>query len=816
MVTRHTTMHDDLLFDKPQVISIVKTALRRLRSKKIQVDDVIDQIIQYGVQMTRSRFEDLFTSRPNRINGAPPNTIIALIHALFALNEGILTAKEVLTLANAARLPIHMCEQLSIHFSHEEWRNAWFDYLPSTQVTFHRNYLIGRNREFSILLQLLLHTQEHLVMSGPAGIGKTVLAQTLIQEIEVITGQNVTFLYHADAIKSYAQFVAQLANALQIKPLHNEPIELRMASVLSMHKTRYVFIDDMQLDGQLSHVSILSTFSQQFPKVRFIMTTRQEGQFAQLRNIHEHRLMPLDDSQLSSAAMQLFLHMLTVNGIDTNHMDKATLLTICQRANGNPHQIQLLANMRMIEDMSAKSPTYTQLLDTLSVREFALIRLLGEIRGPVSTTFLHFYVHTTDGAHHTQEVIDRLISRGLITTIMIYNQKNVMLTHQLLEEGAQTHTFDTTVILRKLAQMVRHIHVRDYHHITTHDIELVTKLLERLHGSSEYLEDVSAIIVAWQDLWMHANMSASIISLIERCSVQFTNPKRILVDLYLVNSRLHDYRGNTQSALICLQQARDTLDQPQSVKWAEIMLEYVTIQSRQSIFPYDQAHSILDEICTVLLAEQQSYLLGVAHNMRAKTFAAQNNLERAFTSSYSALQYFRDHELSLGHIDALLQRSLIYMYAGDYDIANGILQGLMHQIRPYNLSYLMATAELRLAGVNALIRNTDMALHHLKNAFSALHRIGSAHEILMVADIYSLICYRQTRYETAYIINKESSYLREKLDLPRITYVERLVEDKRAKILSTIALDLQTASVSLTLYDLIEKLWGHLAEPSPQ
>lgn len=124
MVIRYTGLQDDLLFDKPQVIAIVKTALRRLRSQKIQVDDVIHQIMQHGVQMTRSRFEDLFTSRPNRINGASPSTIIALIHALFTLDRTILSAKEVLTLVNAARLPIHMCEQLSIHFAHEEWRNA--------------------------------------------------------------------------------------------------------------------------------------------------------------------------------------------------------------------------------------------------------------------------------------------------------------------------------------------------------------------------------------------------------------------------------------------------------------------------------------------------------------------------------------------------------------------------------------------------------------------------------------------------------------------------------------------------------------------
>lgn len=814
MVNRQSTVNEDLLFDKQQVITIVKSALRRLRGKKIQVDDVISQIVQQGVQMTRSRFEDLFTSRPNRINGAPPSAIIALIHAFFALDNKILSAKEVLTLANAARLPINFCEQLSVHFSHDEWRSAWFDYLPSTQTSFHRSYLIGRNREFGLLLQRLLQEQEHLIISGATGIGKTVLAQTLIQELEVLTGQNVTFVYDSGNITTYAQFVTQLANALHIKPLHNEPIELRMASILSAHKVRYVFIDDMHTDDQSTHLSIIRTFSQQFPKVRFIITTRQPNQFVSLRNSYEHELMPLDDSQINSAAMQLFVHTLTINGISTGEMNKSSLLTICQRAQGNPQQIQLLATIRSIEEIQANNHSYTQLLDTLSVREFSIVRLLLEVRGPLSATFLSFYLRHTENnvGLHTQEIIDRLVNRGLLTVVMIYGQKNLVANHQLQETAINQsayHNLDTALLMRKLAQMARSIQVRNYHELTNHDIERITSLLERLHQQHDYLEEICHVIIAWQQLWMHANVTAPIISLIERCTVQFTSPNRILVDLYLVNGRLHDHRGNTQSALICLQQAIDTLDQPQSVKWAEIMLDYVDIQSRQSIFPYTNAIQTIDQICEILHTDQQHYLLGIAHNILSKTYASQNNLERAFTSSYSALQFFREHELSIGHIDALLQRSLIYMYSGDYDIANGILQGLIQQIRPYKLPYLLATAELRIAGIKALLRDVDTAQQHLTQAFHTLHRVGSAHEILMVADVYSLICYRQSRFDDAYQINKESSYLREKLDLPRITYVERLVDDKRKKILATVAPDVQATPVNLTIYDLIDKLWGH-------
>jgi tetratricopeptide (TPR) repeat protein len=814
MVKRQIALNEDVLFDKPQVITIVKTALRRLRGKKIQVDDVISQMIQQGVQMTRSRFEDLFTSRPNRINGATPNTIVTLIHAFFTLDSKILNAKEVLLLANAARLPINLCEQLSIHFSHDEWRNAWFEYIPSTQTTFHRNHLIGRSREFTLLLQILLQERDHLVISGDAGLGKTVLAQTLIQEIEVLTSQNVTFLYDSGIFKTYAQFVAQLANALYIKPLHNEPIELRMASVLSSNKVRFIFIDDMQTDATQSHISILNTFSQQFPRVRLIITTQRVSQFGQLRQCHEHILKPLDDSQVNSPAMQLFLHTLTMNGVVTTDINRTALLSICQRARGNPQHVQLLATMRSVEEISTNNQSYTQLLDTLSVREFAIIRLLVEVRGPVSTTFLGFYMRQNDSTHsNTQEIIDRLINRGLVTVVMIHGQKHLV-AHQELQDTSLSESLnqnlDTTLLLRKLAQMMRGMHLRDYHALTTQDVELIANLLERSHTRSDYLEDVCHIIIAWQYVWMHANATASIISLIERCTVQFTTANRILVDLYLVNGRLHDYRGNTQSALICVQQSLETLDQPHSVKWAEVTLDFVKIQSRYPQLSHDQTIHLVNQVCEILQTDQQHYLLGIAHNILSGTYADKNDLEQAFSASYSALQLFREYELSLGHIDALLHRSLLYMYSGDYDIANGILQGLIQQIRPYNLPYLHATAQLRIAGINALLRNVEVAQHYLAQSFQALHRIGNAHEILMVADIYSLICYRQSRFEDAYVINKETSYLRKKLNLPRITYFEQLVEDKRKKIIDVVAPELQSTPVNLTIYDLIDKLWGHI------
>jgi hypothetical protein len=59
-----------------------------------------------GIMMTRARFEDLFTSRPNRVTIATPTTILAFISACFDFDGRICSATDILDFADAARLPL--------------------------------------------------------------------------------------------------------------------------------------------------------------------------------------------------------------------------------------------------------------------------------------------------------------------------------------------------------------------------------------------------------------------------------------------------------------------------------------------------------------------------------------------------------------------------------------------------------------------------------------------------------------------------------------------------------------------------------------
>jgi hypothetical protein len=140
------------LFDKPQIIAIIKTALRRLRKEKITIEQVIAHIQVQGVEMTRARFEDLFTTRPLRMNGAPPEVLIATIRTLFQLKHNVLTTHEIMELANAARLPIKLFGQIVEYFNMQEWQEILQLHLPATRATLEKRKLLAEILHFIVCI----------------------------------------------------------------------------------------------------------------------------------------------------------------------------------------------------------------------------------------------------------------------------------------------------------------------------------------------------------------------------------------------------------------------------------------------------------------------------------------------------------------------------------------------------------------------------------------------------------------------------------------------------------------------------------------
>ena len=57
----------DLIYDKPQIIRIMREIMRRLRLKQVFVVDILDAMAQRDMPLTRARFDDMFLTRATRV-----------------------------------------------------------------------------------------------------------------------------------------------------------------------------------------------------------------------------------------------------------------------------------------------------------------------------------------------------------------------------------------------------------------------------------------------------------------------------------------------------------------------------------------------------------------------------------------------------------------------------------------------------------------------------------------------------------------------------------------------------------------------------
>lgn len=123
--------------EKQQVIDLVKTWLKR---SNLQINDVLERLQLYNCKISRTTFENTFTTRSHRPLNVPPDLILALVSAF---TQGLFrkercTAAEAVRFATLARLPLDRFHKLSVCFEAEEFARAYHDWAKITDSSCHR------------------------------------------------------------------------------------------------------------------------------------------------------------------------------------------------------------------------------------------------------------------------------------------------------------------------------------------------------------------------------------------------------------------------------------------------------------------------------------------------------------------------------------------------------------------------------------------------------------------------------------------------------------------------------------------------------
>lgn len=216
--------------------------------------------------------------------------------------------------------------------------------------------------------------------------------------------------------------------------------------------------------------------------------------------------------------------------------------------------------------------------------------------------------------------------------------------------------------------------------------------------------------------------------------------------------------------------------------------------------------ALIPDIIAHLEAARHRDWLSFAYHVISNAHATRQDITLAITDNETSIQWSTDQVLTVAYIVTHFQRSLLYMYAGGYDIAYAVLSKLQDEIAAYDIPYYTARLHMRMAAIEALLRNTTSAQHHIIQSFEVLKSVGNLGELLFVSDIYSLILYRDARYQEALAISNLCSKLRNEYDIKRVSYIEQLVERKRNNIAPDIRNHAKTPAADSTIYDLLEQL----------
>jgi len=216
---------------------------------------------------------------------------------------------------------------------------------------------------------------------------------------------------------------------------------------------------------------------------------------------------------------------------------------------------------------------------------------------------------------------------------------------------------------------------------------------------------------------------------------------------------------------------------------------------------------LIPQIMSALEGAQHRDWLSFGHHIISNVHSMLHDISLALASNEQSIQYsMDDRNLTAAYVMTHFQRSLLYMYAGSYDIALAILAKLNEEIKPYAVPYYTAQLYMRMAAIEALLRRTAVAMEHIIQAFAVLRSVGNLGELLFVADIYSLILYRQARFHEALEISLLCSKLRTTYGITRISYFEQLVDSKRSRVPAEVVARVQPPADDATIYDLIGQL----------
>jgi tetratricopeptide (TPR) repeat protein len=816
-MTDRTLLMSETLFDKPQIIALMRLAFARLRHKRVFVADILESLHATGFEVSRGRFDDWFMTRPERDVIAPIHVFVAVVNICFTADTAVWSAHEFVRLLIAMRIPINQIDQFSRYFRDSDWYDALQKHhvLPIQRINVHQ--LIGRETVLEQLKQALVSAR-YLLLYGPAGIGKTALMLELRQQYEHQLQQKTIFI-NMTSIETLAQLIDHIAHVCEVRPLGNEPILLRLQFVLN-HTRTYLFIDGVDSESGLACATILNYLRQHFPFLYVIFSIRNIETFTERPDTQIIEVPPLTYDSPQAPGYQLFVRVYRQAGGVS--MERDAIIHACAATNGVPLYIGMVANLAaqtLTSDVQLN--VVEQVLQGVSSEELDLLMFLGIIRTPVTLRFLQVFGSYMVGIteQRMQQMVTDLIQRQLIYQF-VREQDEVIAIHALVLHVIEhiTSADHYNRLLTLLAEELLRIddtwengNQQVMYKVKALDLPGVLAVIDLIQ-KRQSPEFATQLLVQWHTVWYRHGFAIEVIEKLEQslALIPESNPLSALINFVL--GSLYGSRGLFRLSLQHLQTARalcrqhdlHTLYHRVTVEWGWRSMS--EISKNNSLF-VEISYSMQQSIAYFMM-HGMPHFAAHAYNHLSNIYFSIGKLEDAMSANDESMRLFRTGGFSLGMLDTVYNRGLVFLGIGDFAGARKVWAQAEREYANIGFSLNKVNCALRTAGVAILQNDVSTAQQILMDSFDIVSRSGGLHDAFYMIDIYSGVLLLIGRPCDCYMVSTVMMRIRQERGIFLGAFPDGIVAELRQR---AFALCEQQAGSSrfqdeMTFYDIVREI----------
>jgi hypothetical protein len=727
---------------------------------------------QYA-QLSRDEFQNHFTTRVDRKSIVPVEDLVCLIEVILEQYADCITADAVLELCDAARLPLREYRRISRYFSITEWNRAWRMYDAAT-VSNYQDDLVFSSREGIInqIYQQFTH-QPIVILSGSSGIGKTRLGLRICTMIEV-DQQRVCVLNGRD-IHDIESFVEHLAVVLRVRPFGKESVLQRLQYYLQDNQV-FVFVDDLSVYHVDTIIALLNHVVQLLPSLHILVTTTMpmpRDNIHRLINVVILHGLDFNESQL---LFRQSCYQLGFFATDIPLMTRQ--LSQCE---GNPMAIKMLAyiasqnyehielHQHMSRMMESLSDTESKVIRFLVVFDaFISIELVATVCG-VDEAVLSMSIHS-------------LVQKGIVTlhnynmvmchvTVRVWYQSKQLFGNM---RDIQIDSINTLSQLQMHDSIVHHKLLGFQRSDMTQILRMVNRLIVTVDDDS-IITSVIKLLVNWRWYWWQMGYESDVLSICTKLS------------------------GTSH----------------QTVQQSGFMLLYATLNWRCGNI--EIARNMLTTVEVNSTMSGDLMMVALAKLEMALTYAAVYNQIIFTTYIRQAQQLFARLQMRDWQHYSLIQQALFLIHEGQFDkgleycqlveaeivdqhgylqslivatrVVGAFLQGHYEAARKYGeiarqiCMQLNMDAELHITNIYAWaidhMLQPDLRESSYLRVTSFVSQLTQVAHVLLLADFIVFMLFEDDYIENALVLYRVVSHARDNLSVPRMKYMDSLLEQKR-------------------------------------